>query len=175
MSSHCCELHVSLQLTWRAYCCHGELNRMISWIAHSKLTMWVANSWKAHKVSSSYEFIFSWVSSKWAHCGFQRQSPFFKMIALVDENDRALQHLSFVWSLFGDKQTNKHEHIRRLITFPIFVTVCRPCLKGQWLRVTLGRRRSMKRLNSARNVTTVLYRKRCLWKYQRVKKCNEVY
>ena len=35
---------------------HGELTRMISQIAHSKLMVWVANSQKTHSVSSSCEF-----------------------------------------------------------------------------------------------------------------------
>ena len=76
MNSHCelamsfpwvCNSHTELTAT--AAC---GAHWVISWMAHSKLTVWVANSQKAHSVSHLVNSLWgNWVSSKWAFCVFQ--------------------------------------------------------------------------------------------------------
>ena len=51
-----CELSMSLQLSQWAHCYHCMVShQMISWISHSKLTMWVWSFWK----------FFVFLSGKW--------------------------------------------------------------------------------------------------------------
>ena len=53
----------------------GELIEMILRTAHSKVTVWVANSQKAHSVSHLVSSLWAnWVSSKWGHQGFNLSS-----------------------------------------------------------------------------------------------------
>ena len=76
--------HTHSGLTWMSHCennseitvsillpLHGELVRMISWIAHSKLTVWDVNSWSTHSKVTVWAHLGSllwgrWVASKWA-------------------------------------------------------------------------------------------------------------
>ena len=58
----CCELSMSLQLARWAHCYHCMVShQMISWIAHSKRNVWVANSYKAHRKLTVWVIL-------WVHC-----------------------------------------------------------------------------------------------------------
>ena len=63
----CCELSMIVTLTVSSLLpLHGELIGMISWIVHSKLTVWVAKSWKSH--SRLTVWVILWVHSEVTEC-----------------------------------------------------------------------------------------------------------
>ena len=81
---------------------HGELIGMISWIAHSKLTVW------AHLMSSLWA---NWASSKWAHREFHVSSQWAQILCWVRSSSWSLFRqlrqipISIIWYSFFSKMT----------------------------------------------------------------------
>ena len=119
MSSHC-ELVVSLLWAFPESATltvssllplHGELIGMISRIAHSKLTVWVANPRKAH--SKLTVWVILWVHCELTEC--PQNEPIVSFMWAPSELDelkfftgyiQPLWRHSIVWCLYGDTHSN---------------------------------------------------------------------